>query len=148
ADHGIGAAGAETEAIDRLDLDSVVALEDGRQRLDAARLAGFGPAELDERPLRRRALEVVIESDDAVHLGAGEVQRLGDERHGRGRDVAKRGLDVVEDRQQRALALLVPAQDLADLILDTHPGGLSLNTSCLGSRPLSGRALPCAYRLT
>ena len=80
-----GAARAQAEAIDGLDGELAIrrrlALETEAPaiRCDAARLAGFGAAELDHwRPARLLA-EVVIEGDDAVHLGARQVERLGDE---------------------------------------------------------------------
>ena len=46
---------------------------------------------------------------------AREIERIGDDRHGRSRDVAKGGLDVVENGQQRTLATYVAADDVVAL---------------------------------
>ena len=83
--------------------------------------------------VRRRPLEVVIEGDDAVHLGARQVQRLRHDRHDRVRHEAEGGLHVVQDRQERALAPRMAAQDLLDLSLrpacsDRHRCALPLPT--------------------
>ncbi len=53
-------------------------------------LAGLGAAELEDVPAGRLAAEVVVEGDDAVHLGARQVQRVGDQRLGFAVDVAER----------------------------------------------------------
>ena len=121
ADHRRRAAGAEAEAIDGLDLDPLVALE-AKARCASTPRAWQASARqsLIDRPVRRHALEIVVEGDDAVHLGARQVQRLGDERHGVRRDMAERGLHVVQDRQQGALAPLVTLQDFGDLLVFRH----------------------------
>ena len=54
----------------------------GRERVGAQRLAGLGAAELQHVPAGRVVAEIVIEGDDPVHLGAGDVQRRGDHRDG------------------------------------------------------------------
>ena len=56
----------------------------------------------------RRAAEIVVEGDDAVDLGARQIERLGDQRHGRFGDVAERLLQGVQDRQQRPSASRAP----------------------------------------
>ena len=58
--------------------------------------------------------------DDAMHVGAGEVQRLGDQGHRFGRNMAECGLNIVEDRQQRPRAPFVATQDLRDRLLNSH----------------------------
>ena len=55
----------------------------------------------------------MIEGDDAVHLGAGEVERLGDHRDRRFRHVAESLLQGMKDRQRRALAMPLRRDDLA-----------------------------------
>ena len=70
---------------------------------------------------RRLVTEVMIEGDDAMHLRAGEVQRLGDDRHGLCRHVTERGLNAMQDRQQRALAPRVAADDVVALRFDSTP---------------------------
>ena len=79
------------------------------QRIAAGRLAGLGAAEFEHVPAGRLAAEVVIKGDDAVHLGAGDVQRLGDQRLGSLVDVAELVLQSVQNRQQRAFAIEVLA---------------------------------------
>ena len=49
----------------------------------------LGAAELDDMAAGRLAAEIMVEGDDAVHLGARQVQRLGDERHRRLRHIAE-----------------------------------------------------------
>ena len=64
-------------------------------------------------PAGRCAAEIVVEGDDAVHLGARQVQRLGDQRHRLAVDVAELLLDGVQDRQQRARHRLPGGNDAA-----------------------------------
>jgi hypothetical protein len=44
----------------------------------------------------------VIEGDDAVHFGAAEIERVGQQRHRRRIDIAELLLQGVQHRQQRA----------------------------------------------
>lgn len=78
----------------------------GAACLKWARLCGaFNPRANDEPecpgPTGRRAVEVVVVANDAMHLGPRKVQRLGDLGHRIGRHMAQLVLDVVKDRQQR-----------------------------------------------
>ena len=50
-----------------------------------------------------------------MHFRPGEVEGLGDEGHGRARHAAERRLNVVKDRQQRAFAAVMAADDLGGL---------------------------------
>ena len=114
--------GAEAEAIDRLERDRAVAASSRRsrcraslQRAPARRsppIAWQASARqsLTHMAAGRLAAEVVVEGDDAVHLGARQVQRLGDERHRRLRHVAEGVLQRVQDRQQRAFAMALGAR--------------------------------------
>ena len=54
----------------------------------------------------------MIEGDDAVDLGAGDVQLLGDHRLGGFVDIAELLLQRVQDRQQRAFNALMLPNDL------------------------------------
>ena len=73
-------------------------------------------------PAGRLMAEIVIEGDDAMHLGAGDVQRVGDQRLGRLVDIAELGLQGVQDRQERTFAVRKFANErLGDLRI---PGGL------------------------
>ena len=82
------------------------------QSIAACRLAGFGTAELEHVRPGRRAAEVMVKGDDAVDLGAGNVQLLGDHRLGGLVDVAELLLQSVEDRQQRTLKAQMLSNDL------------------------------------
>ena len=53
------------------------------ERIAAGRLAGFGAAQFEHMAAGRRAAEVMIEGDDPMHLGAGDIQGLGNQRFGR-----------------------------------------------------------------
>ena len=79
---------------------------------------------------------VVIEADDAVNLGPGEVERLGDDGQRLLRHVAELLLDAVQDRQKRAFQLLQ--------ILDDRTGTLSDPGTCL----LHGHAAPSLVRIS
>ena len=75
------------------------------ERIAAGRLAGFGAAQLEHMAAGRLAAEVMIEGDDPMHLGAGDIQGLGNQRFGRFVDVAELLLQGVQNRQQRAFAI-------------------------------------------
>jgi murein endopeptidase len=82
-------------------------------RAAAGRLASFGATELEDVAARRFAANVMIEGDDAVHLGARQIQRL---RHHHDRSLghaAERFLQRLQDRQQRAVLASMLRNDLA-----------------------------------
>ena len=119
---------AQAEAIDGGQLDALAGglLGAGDQRLDPARLARLGAADLHFGARVGLGVEVVVEADHAVDVGAAEVERLGDQRLALGIDAAELGLDVVQDRHQRAFAARVRGDDLGDpLFLGTHAFSLS-----------------------
>jgi hypothetical protein len=83
----------------------------------------------------RRAAEIMIEGDDAVHLGARDVQRFGENRLGCRVDVAEFFLQGLEDGQQRAFQLTVLRDDFAGAIraprlADRHLTHSMLTTGC------------------
>ena len=102
----------------------------------AHRLAGFGLAELQHMAAGRMRAIVMIEGDDAVHLGPRDVQRFGDHRQRFLRHIAELFLDAVQDRQKRAFQ---PLQ-----ILDDRTGALSDPGTCL----LHGHAAPSLERIS
>ena len=115
-DHGRRGYGAQAEAIDRFERDAAIGsgrpegnaeprLGVRRQGLAARGLASLRPAELEDVPAGRRPPEIVIKCNDAVHLGAGDIERLGDQRLGRFVDIAKFLLQSVQDRQHRAFEI-------------------------------------------
>ena len=116
--HRRGRAGAEPEAVHRLEGESTIrrglAEADAeallRMTLDrtaAGGLAGFRAADLQHMPARRPGAEVMIEGDDAVHLGARQVERARDHGHRARRDAAEVRLHVVQHLDQRAVAVAV-----------------------------------------
>ena len=82
------------------------------ERVAAGRLAGFGAAQLEHVAAGRLAAEIVVEGDDAMHFGARDIQRFGDQRLGGFVDVAELLLQGVQDRQQRAFKAAVLGDDL------------------------------------
>ena len=136
-----GAQAHKPEAIDGLqrhrtvlrrfvEADAEQLLEFCGDRVAAHRLAGLGPAELQHMPAGGMVAVVVIEGDDAMHLGPGDVQRLGDDRQGFGRHIAELVLNAVQDRQQRAFEALQ--------LLDDRRGA----RRDLGTCMLHGQAAP------
>ena len=93
-DAGCGGRGvAEAEAIDGLERHAAVgrglahrhaeqALGARGKRIAARGLARLGAAEFQHAPAGRLLAEVMIEGDGAVDLGAGQIERLGNERRG------------------------------------------------------------------
>ncbi len=59
----------------------------------------------------------MVERDDAMRLGARDVERLRDYRHGRLRHVTEGLLQVMEDRQHRAVLAAMGGDDLSGAIL-------------------------------
>ena len=52
------------------------------ERCAAHRLAGFGATHPQHMAAGRRGTEIVVEGDDAMHFGTGEVEHLGNQRLG------------------------------------------------------------------
>ena len=69
------------------------------QRPRAHGLAGLGPAQVQCPAARRSGSEQVIEADDAVHFGTGEVEYISQGGHRLRRYVAEFVLDGVKRRQ-------------------------------------------------
>jgi len=68
----------------------------------------------------------MVEADYAVDVGAAQVQALRDQLFGLAIDAAEFGLDVVQDRHQRAFSARVRGDNLANpLFLSAHLFSLS-----------------------
>jgi hypothetical protein len=63
---------------------------------------------------RRILAKVMIEADDAMHIGTGKIQDLRDQRHCIPRDASERSLDIVENGQQRSLTISMPRGNFHD----------------------------------
>ncbi len=113
---------------------------DGVQALGATRLAGLAAAQRDPVRGRGSAAEVVVEGHDAVHVGAREVEHLGDHQHVVVGDVPVGGDDLVQHRQQR------PAQR-AQLLGDGPHGRRPLGVRRGGCRCRAGASLTHVRRL-
>ena len=118
---------AEPEAVDRLErdagigrgaahLDAEFLLGTRSECIGADGLAGFGAAKLQHAPPGRLLAEVMIEGDGAVDLGAGQVQRLGDQRHGGFRHATERLLQFVQDGEDGALHKRFAGDDFASAL--------------------------------
>ncbi len=85
-----------------VDLDAVRVAEVRDQVLAAERLTGFRAAELERRPVDRRASEIVVEAHHAQDFGLGEIERLRDRGYRGVVDIAEALLQGVQDRQNGA----------------------------------------------
>lgn len=65
-------------------------------------LARFRAADAQQMASRKRPAKVVIETDHAVHLGAGKIESVGDQRNRGVIQVAELVLQSVQDRQEGA----------------------------------------------
>ena len=65
-----------------------------------------------------------------MHLGARQVQRLGDRRDGLGIDMAEHLLEGMQDRQHRALEMGETGDDRAGAVI--VPGGVAGHGSSIG----------------
>ena len=74
----------------------------GGKPIAAGSLAGLGAAQLEDVASGRLLAEVVVESEHAVHLGAGQIECLCDHRDRGLRHVAERFLQRVQDHQRGA----------------------------------------------
>jgi hypothetical protein len=112
-DHDRGRARAVAEAVHGLEAEAAVVRRlmeiDAEllarvvlERARAHRLARLGTADVDGLFARRLRAKEMIESDDAMHLGAREVQHLGDDGHGGFRHEAEPVLNRMQNGQQRA----------------------------------------------
>jgi hypothetical protein len=82
-----------------------------------------------------------------VHLGAADVQRLGDERHGLRRDMAERRLHVVQDGQQGAFPIVMPAQNFSGPRFAPRSHGFPPNNRGGSSGEVSASALKASHGL-
>src|SRR5690606_41892081 len=101
ADARGGAGAAQAQAIDGGDADALARglLSVGDDRFDAARLAGFGPADLHFGARAGARAESVVEADHTRHIGAAEVEALRDQLLAVGIDAADFGLHLMPDRK-------------------------------------------------
>jgi len=83
-----------------MELRSQPGLRVPRERVAAHRLAGLGSAQFHNVSTGRGSAEVVIEGDNPVHVGARNVERLGNPRQNLRRNVAEAPLDGVQKSQQ------------------------------------------------
>src|SRR3984957_10542265 len=78
------------------------------ERHAAERLTGLRSAEMNNRAAGTLLKKVMIESDDSVNFGNGEVQLFRDERHRVLGDEGQRFLHRVKNRYQRTRKFLQP----------------------------------------
>src|SRR5690606_25821171 len=97
------------------------------QRVATHRLAGLGPAQLEDVAAGRLSAEVVVEGDDAVDLRRRQVERPGDHLQRFLRHVAELLLHPVQYRRQRPFEVLPsiddgggPRRETATLLLHRH----------------------------
>lgn len=111
----VGAHAAQPKAVYRRQPHPLArgGLGGGQQCLTAARLAGFGSAQLHHGTWIRFGAKIMIEAHDAVHLGPRKVQRLGNRRFGAGIDATEGSLDVMQYGQQGRFAGAVSIQYLS-----------------------------------
>jgi len=84
----------------------------------AHRLARLGAADADDVSAGGRSPKIVVEADDAVNLGAREIQRSRDFGDRIRRDIAKALLDGVQQRHQRVGPVINARDDLVDNFRD------------------------------
>ena len=81
------------------------------QRIRPHRLTGLGPAQAKHMPPRRLFAEIVIKADDAMNFRPRQPQRGGDHRLGLVGNEPPFGLNIVQDRQKRPLAVTMRGDD-------------------------------------
>ncbi len=101
----------KAQAVDCLNTDPRLAIGDSPQIGHAARLACLGLAQLYARTVALFGPEVVIEADNAVNFGAGQIKAGSNLSHGGLADVAEGRLNVVQDRQQGTSTRTVALDD-------------------------------------
>lgn len=95
---------AQAKAIDVPDPDAVAgsSARANNQLFNSARLARFCATYLDDGARVGLGLEIVIETDHAVHFGAAEIEASGDDGFGRRIDTAECRLDFVKNGKKRS----------------------------------------------
>jgi hypothetical protein len=98
-DHHGRRLGAQPQAVNRLQRHAAIGaramglaaqrhLRMGEQCIATTRLAGFGPADLDQRPAMRLLAQMRVIADNTMDLGTRKIQGLGNDWHGSTRDKA------------------------------------------------------------
>src|SRR5262249_37091921 len=77
-------------------------------------LAGFGLAETNHMPTSRLGAEIVIDADDAMPLGARQVECVSNRCNGFAGNVAQAVLNGVQDRQQGSFPVAMSLDGFAD----------------------------------
>src|SRR5690606_13440392 len=83
------------------EVDAEALLRVRHEGVRADRLARLRAADAHGGATGGGVAEVVVEGHDAVHVGPGQVELLGHDRHRGGVDVTELRLDAVQDRKQR-----------------------------------------------
>jgi hypothetical protein len=92
-DHHGRRLGAQPQAVNRLQRHAAIGaramglaaqclLRMGEQCIATTRLAGFGPADLDQRPAMRLLAQMRVIADNTMDLGTRKIQGLGNGGHG------------------------------------------------------------------
>jgi len=112
-DHHRRRQGAVAEAIHRLQSDRTIRARSvevhfqvitgvREQGLGTDRLTRFRPADMNDVTAGRFGAKVVVERDDPVHFGTGEIQGFGNDGNGLRWDVSKLFLDSVQNGKEAA----------------------------------------------
>jgi hypothetical protein len=92
-------------------LDAELLLGPRLERGATRHLARFGAAKFEDAVSRRLPPEIVVERDAAMHLRAGDVERIGDQGFRVERHAAENLLQSVQDRERCALFILMLRDD-------------------------------------
>ena len=111
---------ANAQTIDRLDPDACLRIGECPQFGHTARLTCFGLAQLDAGTVAPFGAEIMVKCDDAMNLGACQVQ-IGSNRPYRiFVDAAEGRLNVMQDRQQRSFARTVAIKNYGQCVIRVH----------------------------
>ncbi len=129
-----------------MEVDAEQRLHAGGDLVSAHRLAGLGATELQHMPAGGMVAIVVVEGDDAVHLGARQVELLRNDRQALLRDIAELRLDLVQDGQKRPFQTLQCADNRQRLRSDIVAGDVNIHD--LASQParMNRREVPVPSR--
>jgi hypothetical protein len=89
----------------------------GRNGIAAQRLAGLGAAKPQHVAFGRMASEIMVETNDAVHLAAREIEGFGDQWNGLRMNVAEGFHQCVQNRQGSAFTRRLGRNDRAAAFL-------------------------------